>query len=124
GGRAPAAGRAAVLARVAGLSGAGRGVAAAASVLGWPAGAGFLAAVSGQPLAAVDECLDRGVLIADGDAVGFRHDLARLAVEQSLPPAQRSGAHARAVAQRTARGPQYHPRVAAPAAGAGAPPPG
>ena len=31
--------------------------------------------VSGQPLAAIDECLDRGVLIMDGDTVGFRHDL-------------------------------------------------
>ena len=41
-----------------------------------------------------DECLDRGVLVMDGDAVGFRHELARLAVERSLPQAQRAGAHA------------------------------
>jgi len=104
----PATVRDAVLARVSRLSGAGQEVAAAASVLGRPAEAGFLAAVSDQPLAAVDECLDRGVLIADGDVVGFRHDLARLAVEQSLPPAQRSGTHARAFAQLTARGSHDH----------------
>ena len=106
----PATVRDAVLARVSRLSGAGQEVAAAASVLGRPAEAGFLAAVSGQPLTAVDECVERGVLVADGDAMGFRHDLARLAVEGSLPPAQRSGAHARAFAQLTVRGSHDHRR--------------
>src|SRR5689334_10428788 len=108
----PATVRDAVLARVSRLSGAGQGVAAAASVLGRPAEAGFLAAVSGQPLTAVDECVERGVLVEDGDAMGFRHDLARLAVERSLPPAQRSGAHARAFAELTARGSHDHRRLA------------
>src|SRR2546430_15855700 len=93
----PATVRDAVLARVSRLSPAGREAAAAASVLGRRAEAGFLAAVSGQPLTAVDECLDRGVLVADGDSMVFRHDLARLAVEGALSPAQRSGAHARAL---------------------------
>ena len=74
----PATVRDAVLARVSRLSRAGQEVAGAASVLGRRAGADLLAAVSGQPLAAVDECLDRGVLVMDGDAAGFRHDLARL----------------------------------------------
>ena len=60
----PATVRDAVLARVARLSRAGQEVAAAASVLGRRAEVGLLAAVSGQPLAAVDECLDRGVLVA------------------------------------------------------------
>src|SRR5207248_5904311 len=104
----PATVRDAVLARVARLSPAGREAAAAASVLGRRAEVGFLAAVSGQPLTAVGECLDRGVLVADGDTVGFRHDLARLAVEGALSPAQRSGAHARALAQLTARGSHDH----------------
>ena len=115
----PATVRDAVLARVSRLSSAGQEVAAAASVLGRAAEAGFLAAVSEQPLTAVDECLDRGVLVADGDAVGFRHDLARLAVEWSLPPARRSGAHARAYAQLTARGSHDHRRLAHHAAGSG-----
>ena len=75
-----------------------REVVAVASVLGRRAEVGLLAAVSGQPLAAVDECLNRGVLVADDGAVGFRHELARLAVERSLPQAQRAGAHARALA--------------------------
>jgi DNA-binding CsgD family transcriptional regulator/Tfp pilus assembly protein PilF len=115
----PATVRDAVLARVSRLSQAGREAAAAASVLGRRAETDFLAAVSGQPLAAVDECLDRGVLVAHGDAVEFRHDLARLAVERSLSPAQRSGAHARAFAQLTAHGSHDHRRLAHHAAGAG-----
>jgi DNA-binding CsgD family transcriptional regulator len=115
----PATVRDAVLARVARLSQAGRDAAAAASVLGRRAEVGFLAAVSGQPLTAIDECLDRGVLVSDGDAVEFRHDLARLAVEGSLSAAQRASAHARALAHLTARGSQDHRWLAHHAAGCG-----
>ena len=115
----PATVRDAVLARVSRLSQAGQEVSGAASVLGRRAGTDLLTAVSGQPLAAVDECLDRGVLVMDGDAVGFRHDLARLAVERSLPQAQRTGFHARALAQLMARGSQEHRWLAHHAAGSG-----
>ena len=80
---------------------------------------GFIAAVSGQPLTAIDECLDRGVLVSDGDAVGFRHDLARLAVEESLSAAQRARAHTRALAHLTARGSHDHRWLAHHAAGCG-----
>src|SRR5262245_24463309 len=111
--------RDAVLARVSRLSRAGRDVVAAAAVLGWRAETDLLVEVSGQPLAAVDECLDRGVLIADGDFMGFRHELARLAVELSLPQAVRAGAHARAFAQLTARGTGDDRRLAYHAAGCG-----
>src|SRR5437763_8383984 len=72
-GQVPATVRDAVLARVSRLSQAAREVAASASVLGRRAGADLLAAVSGQPLAAVDEFLARGVLVLAEDAVGFRH---------------------------------------------------
>src|SRR5690242_14804194 len=115
----PATVRDAVLARVARLSQAGRDAAAAASVLGRRAEVSFLAAVSGQPLTAIDECLDRGVLVSDGDAAGFRHDLARLAVEGSLSAAQRAGVHAQALAHLTARGSHDHRWLAYHAAGCG-----
>ena len=115
----PATVRDAVLARMARLSPAGREVAAAASVLGRRAETDLLAAVSGQPLTAVDDCLERGVLIMEEGAVGFRHDLARLAAERSLLPAQRASAHARALAEMNARGSQDHPRLAYHAAGCG-----
>src|SRR5712672_550932 len=111
--------RDAVLARVSRLSLAGRETAAAASVLGRRAEVGFLAAVSGQPLAAVDECLERGVPVAHADAVEFRHDLARLAVERSLSPAQRSGAHPRALTYLTERGSHDRRWLAHHAAGCG-----
>jgi DNA-binding CsgD family transcriptional regulator/tetratricopeptide (TPR) repeat protein len=111
--------RDAVLARVSRLSPAAQDVAAAASVLGRRAELDLLAEVSGQPLAAVDECLDRGVLVAAGPAVEFRHDLARLAVERSLPVAQRSAVHARALAHLTARGSHDHRWLAYHAAGCG-----
>jgi DNA-binding CsgD family transcriptional regulator/tetratricopeptide (TPR) repeat protein len=113
----PATVRDAVLARVSRLSPAAQEVAAAASVIGRRAELDLLTAVSGQPLAAVGECLDRGVLVAAGPAVEFRHDLARLAVERSLPPAQRAGAHARALASLMARGSHDHRWLAHHAAG-------
>jgi DNA-binding CsgD family transcriptional regulator/Tfp pilus assembly protein PilF len=111
--------RDAVLARVARLSRAGQDVAGAASVLGRRAEADLLAAVSGRPLAAVDECVNHGVLVVDGDGVGFRHELARLAVEQSLPHTERTVAHARALVQLLARGSPDDRRLAHHAAGAG-----
>ena len=118
-GHVPATVRDAVLARVSRLSAAAREVAGTASVLGRRADAGLLAEVAGQPLAAVDECLSSGVLVADDAVVGFRHELARLAVEGSLPQAQRSAAHARALAQLAARGSADHRRLAHHAAGSG-----
>jgi len=57
--------------------------------------------------------------VSDGDAVGFRHDLARLAVEGSLSAAKRASAHARALAHLTARGSHDHRWLAHHAAGCG-----
>src|SRR5215469_14485064 len=117
--RVPATVRDAVLARVSRLSPAAQQVAGVVSVLGRRAEVDFVAAVSGRPLAAVDECLDRGVLVIDGTAVGFRHDLARLAVEQSLPTADRAAAHASALAELLALSSHDHRRLAHHAAGSG-----
>ena len=118
-GQVPATVRDAVLARVSRLPGPARDVVGVASVLGRRAGTGLLTAVSGQPLAAVDECLRRGVLVADDDGVGFRHDLARLAVEASLSETGRTGIHARALAQLVALGSADHRWLAHHAAGSG-----
>src|SRR5215471_21720426 len=115
----PATVRDAVLARVSRLSPAAREVVGAASVLGRRAEVRLLTEVSGQPLAAVDECLSRGVLVSDDESVGFRHELARLAVEGSLTQAQRAGAHARVLAQLVAWGSADHRRLAHHAAGSG-----
>src|SRR5262249_51530615 len=117
--RVPATVRDAVLARVSRLSPAAQKAAGVTSVLGRRADIDLVAVVSGLPLAAVDECLDRGVLAMDGGAVGFRHDLARLAVEQSLSTAERAGAHTRALARLLALGSRDHRQLAHHAAGSG-----
>jgi len=117
-GHVPVTVRDAVLARVSRLSPEARDVAGTASVLG-RAELDLLTRVAGLPLAAVDECLSRGVLVASDGAVEFRHELARLAVEGSLPQARRATAHARALAELAALGSADHRRLAHHAAGSG-----
>jgi len=117
--RVPATVRDAVLARVSRLSRAGREVLDAAAVLGRRIEINLLVGVSGQSLAAVDECLRRGALVADNDALSFRHELTRLAVDQSLSPGLRAGLHARALAQLTAWESGDDRRLAHHAAGCG-----
>lgn len=43
----------------------------------------------------IDEALAAGVLVSDGHTLRFRHELARSAVEESLPSARRLGLHLR-----------------------------
>ena len=43
--------------------------------------------------AALDECTTAGMLRADARRVGFRHELARIAVEDTLPPGSRRTLH-------------------------------
>lgn len=47
--------------------------------------------------AALDECLGAGILHVDGEAIGFRHELARQAVEDALAPGRRRALHAAVV---------------------------
>jgi DNA-binding CsgD family transcriptional regulator/tetratricopeptide (TPR) repeat protein len=48
--------------------------------------------------AALDECTSVGMLVADAGRVGFRHELARLAVEDALLPGARRTLHRRVLA--------------------------
>lgn len=48
--------------------------------------------------ARIDEAVASGVLVADGDTLRFRHELARAAVEESLAPARRLELHRRMLA--------------------------
>ncbi len=45
----------------------------------------LLEALAREAFTRLDECLSAGILHAEGDAVAFRHELARLAVEQAIP---------------------------------------
>jgi tetratricopeptide (TPR) repeat protein len=97
GDRLPASVRDAALARAGRLSRAAREVADAAAVLGQRFDHALLDAVVPGSTEAVEEALARGVLIADGTRLGFRHDLIREAIEASISPPRLAELHARAV---------------------------
>jgi DNA-binding CsgD family transcriptional regulator len=58
----------------------------------------LLEALAGDELGSLDECLASGMLAARPGAVGFRHELARLTVEESLAPDRKMALHRRALA--------------------------
>jgi DNA-binding CsgD family transcriptional regulator len=94
----PATVRDAVLARTARLGPAARAVVEAVSVAPPHVEPWLLEAVCGEDAAAADECLASGVLGTAGAGIAFRHELARLAIEQSLPPGRRLALHRRLLA--------------------------
>jgi DNA-binding CsgD family transcriptional regulator len=53
----------------------------------------LLDAMTAGRLEDLDECLASGMLRFDRDAVVFRHELARLAIEESISPHRRTGLH-------------------------------
>ena len=85
--------RDAVLARASRLEPEARRLLDVVSALPTRAERWVLAAVVGDKLAGLDDCLASGMLLEDGDAVRFRHELARLAVEAALPMARRTDLH-------------------------------
>ena len=86
--------RDAVLARVATGKPQGRRLLDAIAVMPTRAELWLLDAVAPAELEHLDACLDAGVLRDDGDAVAFRHELARLAVESAVAPHRRRALHA------------------------------
>lgn len=90
--------RDAVHARVARLSPSARALLDAVAVVPQRAEVWLLEALTDGALEALDECLRSGVVRAEADGVLFRHELARLAVEASLPPDRAVTLHRRALA--------------------------
>ena len=90
--------RDAVLARVAPLSGPARGLLEAVSVIPQRAELWLLDALAGRGVDSLDECITSGMLVSDAAGVAFRHELARLAVEDSVGVAQKVDLHRRAIA--------------------------
>src|SRR6202034_4034424 len=70
------------------------------------------------PLAAVDQALASGLLTDDGVRLGFRHEIARLAVEQAISPHRRRLIHARVLDALAAGGCDDDARLAFHAEGA------
>lgn len=93
----PATVRDTVVARATHLSGAARDALDAAAVLGRATDVKLIMAVGGCDIAAVDECVEAGLLIDDGAHFAFRHDLSRQAVEAVLTPLRRRQLHGRAL---------------------------
>jgi DNA-binding CsgD family transcriptional regulator len=111
--------RDAVMARNSRLSGPARSVLGAAAVLAQRVDVDFVLDVSGQSVEGVDECVAHGVLVVDGSTVGFRHELARLAVASTLSRADVIDLNARALAELLRRGSNDDRRLAYHAAGCG-----
>jgi len=93
-GRIPATVKDAVLARVARLDPSALDVLDAVAVVPGRAERWLVDALAPDDAAAhLDKCLESGILTTDGDYVLFRHEIARLVVEESLPPGRRAALH-------------------------------
>lgn len=88
----------AVHARIARLSSPARVLLDAVAVVPQRAEVWLLESMTAESLSSLDECLASGVLRAEADGVLFRHELARLAVAESLPPDRAVMLHRRALA--------------------------
>ena len=89
--------RNAVLARTSQLSSEANAVVEAVSIAPPQLEASMLEQVC-DGTAGVDECLASGVLAVEDSAFAFRHELARLAIEESLAPTRRAALHRRTLA--------------------------
>lgn len=103
-GRVPETVRDAVVARLASLGPAARGLLDVLAVLLDRAEAALLAELAPEELDAAPACLAAGIVVADGGTLAFRHELARLAVDELLPPGRRLELHRRILRALTARG--------------------
>jgi hypothetical protein len=94
--------RDAVLARAARLGGAARSVLEAVAIVPQRAELWLLEAVAGDDLGGLEACVASGMLRSEGDAVAFRHEIARIAIEDTLPPDRRVHLHRAALASLSA----------------------
>jgi DNA-binding CsgD family transcriptional regulator/tetratricopeptide (TPR) repeat protein len=85
--------RDAVFARVARLEPQAHGLLDAVAVVPPRCELWLLETIAGDVIAALDDCLASGMLRFDDRAVAFRHELARLAIEDSINPLRRVELH-------------------------------
>ena len=101
GGVVPNTVRDAVLARAARLDAAARRLLDAVAIVPPRAEMWLLEAMADDELASLESCLASGMLEVDEGAVGFRHEIARAAIEDALPPHVKVALHRRALSALT-----------------------
>jgi DNA-binding CsgD family transcriptional regulator/tetratricopeptide (TPR) repeat protein len=115
----PAAARDAVLARAARLGARARELLDATALLGTRIEPDLIEAVAPGSAALLDEILASGLLTEDGSRLRFRHEIARLTVEQAIPVHRRGPIHRRILGALGALGRADDARLAFHAEGAG-----
>lgn len=105
-GGVPATVRDAVLGRAALLKPAAREVLEFASIVPRAVEASLIDSVLAPELKAMEECVESGLLLAEDRTLRFRHELARVAVEESIPRPRAKALHARALAALTEQSPE------------------
>lgn len=103
--------RDAVTARAGRLSAAARQVLDAVAVVGAAGEIPLVLDVSAQRPGALDECVEGGVLLANGTVVAFRHELARQAVLDTLPATSRIHLHRQVLRRLVSAGSSDHRRL-------------
>jgi predicted ATPase/DNA-binding CsgD family transcriptional regulator len=93
-GSVPASVRDSMLARLARCSAAARQVSEHVALMPGRMDMKLLASLLPTNHDGIDECIERGILVHERGALAFRHELARRAVEDSLPPARAQQSHA------------------------------
>jgi len=112
GDRLPATVQDAVVARLSRLEQGARQVVEAVSVAPRSLGVEEAMQLVGGVADHVDQALASGMLLGDGTSLRFRHELARAAVEDSIPPARRFALHRRMIAMLLEDDPPDHARLA------------
>ena len=90
--------RDAVFARAARLSPTARTLLEAVAIVPPNGELWLLDALAPEAVGHIDECLASGMLSAEPAGVAFRHELARMAVEDAIPPDRRTTLHRKALA--------------------------
>ncbi len=118
-GEVPASARDTVLAQAARLSTGSQAVLDAAALTGTRAELALLESVTGCPPSVIDELAVSGLVAVDGEALRFRHEIARLAVAEAVPAHRRAPLHTSILAALQAGGCDDDARLAFHAEAAG-----